>query len=688
MTKKKSTTQPETETKVAKTKTQPVETKATTPTVKTPKAKTKAVTDTNPKPSKSRSKAKSDSATAVETKVAEQAITSADTENAPEGVKTPQEQGCQMTGVPDVVYEMDEGFDPPATATVESSSDEMPAFMKEKIERGEQIQPEDFFAPEPIDPMTDPVGAMQAVINDEEKNEDPTIKVKVGDEVVEVAKSRYVEVKTKDLIEFGYESLTEPEVASQLELILSGAERDDLDVVGQMMIGDFDFSHTTATIETVGGKIVSVSPKAGAILPTFDDDEDTAAENDAHRAAGDMIDNEKLLDAVWKQRDDLVEIRELTPREKEKLEYYEKQIADGMKKYISIGKYLFAIWSESLHQGEFTSWREYVVKKWKINATGSYDLMRAFRTWRLASSSETMSIGEAVSPDRWLIGETADDDGDVHDAEVVDNPNDVCVCGDRFKDHVEDKKGRLSCSKCACAEYSHDLDGKASGDEPEAKPAKKTEAKKAAPATSDADAPSQRAIEEIGKLTAKLDRGDLSDEDFAEFEQMAIRWLYQGLRDAVGEKDITQKTVAEAMDAFVEFAKTKAFEVDGEHYAAGDAASFRITRGLFESLQREKQSIREMLDARRKRMSESQERNNSEFSFVPPVDENGDVKTGTPELTLFCSHHGEQGVHIFMFGAVQLRCGAVFGKPKGQDAVLFNPKLTADNPIEGNELTH
>jgi predicted nucleic acid-binding Zn-ribbon protein len=582
--------------------------------------------------------------------------------------------------------------------------------MKDKIERGEQVQPEDFFQPTADEVADQTFGELKTpdpMVGDEDRQhvsdgvapdvivdsvaavsgEDREIKIQIDGEVVTTTRSAYIKAKTADLKAFGFESLTEDETAAQVDKILAG-DRDGLDIIGNLCLDDFvfDADEGEPMPDPATGLISGTPPDyhdkksvRAIVKREFDDDENIKAENIAQASATSMIESEKLLDAVWTTRDDEGDIRELSADEREQLEYFESKIEDGLKKYISIGKWLFAIWSNDLHKGEFKSWREYVQSKWKMNASGAYDLMKAFRTWRLASSTETMTLQAAVAPERWLTGTTGEDE--VHDGEIVDSPNDVCVCGDTFADHHEDKKGRQSCEKCACSEYSHDPEGKAADDEP--KPKKAESKPKATPQTSDADAPSQRAIEELSKLTGKLEKNDLTENDFAEFEAAAVRWLYQGLRDTIGDKEITQKTIAEAMDAFVEFAKAKAFEIDGEHYSPEtvNAADFRITRGLFEGLQREREGIREMLDARRARMATPQERSNSEYSFVPPVDENGDVKSGTPELKLFCSVHGEQDVHVFMFGAVQLKCGDVFGKPKGQDKVLFNPKLTKDNPL-------
>ncbi len=51
-----------------------------------------------------------------------------------------------------------------------------------------------------------------------------------------VLKSNYIRLKTKDLIEFGYSSLKESEVAEQLEKILN--KEDDLSVIGMFCKDD------------------------------------------------------------------------------------------------------------------------------------------------------------------------------------------------------------------------------------------------------------------------------------------------------------------------------------------------------------------------------------------------------------------------------------------------------------------
>ena len=61
------------------------------------------------------------------------------------------------------------------------------------------------------------------------------IKLQNGETVL---KSNYIKLKTKDLIEFGYTSLTEKEVGEQVEKIL--AKSDDLSVIGLFCKSDLD----------------------------------------------------------------------------------------------------------------------------------------------------------------------------------------------------------------------------------------------------------------------------------------------------------------------------------------------------------------------------------------------------------------------------------------------------------------
>lgn len=64
-----------------------------------------------------------------------------------------------------------------------------------------------------------------------------TIKIRVEGTRKLVSKSAYVKAKTRQLREFGYETLTEDEVTRQLDVILSGGEPN---VIGMFIEGDLD----------------------------------------------------------------------------------------------------------------------------------------------------------------------------------------------------------------------------------------------------------------------------------------------------------------------------------------------------------------------------------------------------------------------------------------------------------------
>lgn len=367
------------------------------------------------------------------------------------------------------------------------------------------------------------------------------------------------------------------------------------------------------------------------------------AETAANRAEDAL--SETSLQLQYEAKDALNAVRALSPEEKTRLSYYEERIAEGLKTYVTIGKYLFAIWHERLHEGEFSSWKDYVKTKWNMSSSGAFDLMKAFKTWRLASSGN-LSFAEAVAPTRWLAAAEepeAEDGGEILNGEpVFETPTD----------------SRIS-----------------------EKP------KPQAPAfVSDADAPSQRAIEELGRVSGFLSKQDLSEKEFQEFETVATRSLWTLVREFSPNGKFTQKIVAEAMDAFLEWAKVKAFEVDGKHYAPTgakvSAGEFRITRGLFEKLMAEKAEYREEMEARRKRMSAPQERKNEDFSFVPT----GEDEPPTIFMQCSCGQAGSQTPYRFAFAAFQMLCGHYFGKSKDSAGFVFNPKLTADNPIPAEDL--
>lgn len=54
----------------------------------------------------------------------------------------------------------------------------------------------------------------------------------------DVLRTAYIKAKTGDLRKFGYSDLTEDEVAAQLEKILTGASKDDLDIIGRFIERD------------------------------------------------------------------------------------------------------------------------------------------------------------------------------------------------------------------------------------------------------------------------------------------------------------------------------------------------------------------------------------------------------------------------------------------------------------------
>jgi len=315
-----------------------------------------------------------------------------------------------------------------------------------------------------------------------------------------------------------------------------------------------------------------------------------------------------------------LEIRKLSADEQTQLEEYEMQVEAGLKGYIGVGKPLFAIWEARLFTGSHTSFRKYVKERWKINPTGAYDLMRAYRTWVLASSPEHLSFKEAIDPTRLLNGKPETDAGDAP---------------------------------------------------PTGKP----------PAT-DKDAPSQRAIEEMAKLTGFLNVEGLTPKAIEKFEKTALAYFYETAIALSGGK-LTEKSVKEIMEGFIEFAKSRSFEIDGEQVDVS-LADFRITTGLLEKLKADKDAIRTYWEERRARLSAPQHRtDHKEYDMTPdPNAEKGSV----PELQFVrCSHHGDVDIIKLMFGAVQLSCGDVFGIPQGATEIVFNPKLTADNPIEDGD---
>lgn len=61
------------------------------------------------------------------------------------------------------------------------------------------------------------------------------LKIDLDGNVVTVSKEKYVAAKTKDLVEYGYATLTEEEVSKQVDNVLSGAE---LSIIGMFIEKD------------------------------------------------------------------------------------------------------------------------------------------------------------------------------------------------------------------------------------------------------------------------------------------------------------------------------------------------------------------------------------------------------------------------------------------------------------------
>lgn len=55
---------------------------------------------------------------------------------------------------------------------------------------------------------------------------------------IEADRASYVELKTKDLIEFGYPALTTEIVDEQLDLILDGTPKGELTIIGMFIFDD------------------------------------------------------------------------------------------------------------------------------------------------------------------------------------------------------------------------------------------------------------------------------------------------------------------------------------------------------------------------------------------------------------------------------------------------------------------
>lgn len=324
------------------------------------------------------------------------------------------------------------------------------------------------------------------------------------------------------------------------------------------------------------------------------------------------------LERIKTTRDTTMNIRRLTAEESARLVEYESNIESGLHRYLSIGKYLFAIHSEGLHLGEHKTWREYVEWRWKMSASGAFDLISSYRTWemtaKLPQAPELQQIALAAAP--------------LED----DVTNGVITSG---------------------AIQS----GLVSGEN-----------------LSDADAPSQRAVDELARLSAHLDKGDMSEAEFKEWEAVATRALYEFVRStAVGA--VTQKSIRDATEALIEIVKLQAVEIEGEHRSI-NAAEIHITRQQFEGIMSDKQRIFEMLEARRLNLSKPLlSAGNTELSGNP------DERT----LATICSKHDSQPIYKIMHGSIQLLCACVYGMKRDSRLMRFDARLTESNPITDDE---
>lgn len=69
---------------------------------------------------------------------------------------------------------------------------------------------------------------------------EPQINLNINGRKLTVPRSAYIKSKTKQLVEFGYPSLTEEETGRQLDLVLAGNRigQNGLNVIGGFMLGE------------------------------------------------------------------------------------------------------------------------------------------------------------------------------------------------------------------------------------------------------------------------------------------------------------------------------------------------------------------------------------------------------------------------------------------------------------------
>lgn len=346
--------------------------------------------------------------------------------------------------------------------------------------------------------------------------------------------------------------------------------------------------------------------------------------------AGD--DGDIALATIERQTETVAERRTLSETEQARLDYYESQISAGLRSYLSIGKYLFAIHFEGLHLKDFATWKEYVEEKWKLKSSGALDLIRTYRNW--ARTANLSNVPEPRLLSMNSVTSEVEKDETVYVAEPVEETNEPNI----VKESIE--KGLVS-----------------------------------GEVLSDADAPSGKAMDELAKFTKHLDQGDMNGEEFEQWQAVATRAFFDFLRETI-TGEITQKTVADATNVLIEIARLKAVEVDGEHREIS-AAEILITRSQYEDIMRDKQRIREMLEEKRKNISK-------------PLTQNKDADAGEAAKTLYlecrgAGGHGEQPIFKIMHGSVQLLCSCVYGMPRNSREMVFDERMTKSNPISDED---
>lgn len=308
-------------------------------------------------------------------------------------------------------------------------------------------------------------------------------------------------------------------------------------------------------------------------------------------------------------------LRVLTDDEEKAFAECESRIENSLRSYLSAGKDFFEIHSNKYFLKEYKSFADYVSARWKFKPSGARDLIRSYRTWIMLN--ELPAVPE---PAKLLEGDTQP----VEAAELTEG-------------------GATDTTEVLTAE-------------PVFEP------------LAESDAPSQRAIDELAKLKKHLSQGEMSEAEFEKWIAVATRSLFDYIRETT-TGEITQDRIAEVTAALIEITNTNAVEIEGEQRKL-NAGSIQITREQFESVMREKQTIFEYFEEKRRRLSEPKTR-----------DDLDEKKIQKKTLTVICSEHGEQPIYAILHGAVQVFCGCVFGHSSKSNRMIFDKRLTATNEI-------